>query len=218
MLLDDRPDRIVRVQADDWRTKAAKDQRDAAQANGQYAVLERQYVDIVDMCTTAERYLATTELADVLATGDAESTVIWQEKDIWYRCRPDLMSVDRRIVIDYKSTTSAAPDAIAKQIGRMGYDLQAEFYTRGVQAVTGREDVAFVFLFQEITAPYACSLVSLSNAYRQVGQAKVTRAVASWNFCVTTNNWPGYTPQILYVEPKPWDLTESELPSQEDSQ
>jgi hypothetical protein len=210
MLLERREDKIVRVQADDWRTKAAKEARDAAQANGQFAVLERQYADIVAMCTAAQDYLLTTELADLLATGDTERTVLWQENDLWYRIRPDMISKDRRIILDYKSTGSAAPDEIAKQIGRMNYDLQAEFYPRGLSAVTGREDTVFVLLFQEITPPYACSLISLSNAYRAVGQAKVARAMGIWERCVRADHWPGYSNRILYVEPKTWDLTQAE--------
>lgn len=209
MLLERREDKIVRVQADDWRTKAAKEARDAAQANGQLAVLERQYWDIVAMCTAAQDYLLTTELGDMLATGEPERTVLWQEGDMWYRCRPDLLSPDRRVVLDYKSTGSAAPDEIAKQIGRMGYDLQAEFYTRGVSTITGRDPV-FIFLFQEIEKPYACSLISLSNAYREVGRAKVTRAMGIWDRCVRANEWPGYTNRILYAEPSPWQLMDTE--------
>lgn len=218
MLLERREDKIVRVQADDWRTKAAKEARDAAQANGQYAVLERQYVDIVAMCTAAQDYLLTTELGDMLATGDPERTVLWQEGALWYRCRPDLMSADRRIVLDYKSTASAAPEFISRQIGRMGYDLQSEFYTRGIQAATGREDTTFVFLFQEITPPYACSLISLSNAYREVGKLKVARAMGLWQKCVTTNTWPGYTTKVLYVEPTPWQLVDAETTSKEEEE
>jgi len=208
MLLERREDKIVRVQADDWRTKAAKEARDAAQANGQYAVLERQFADIVAMCAAAQDYMLTTELGDLLATGDPERTLLWQEGNLWYRARPDMMSKDRRIILDYKSTASAAPDFIAKQLDRMGYDLQSEFYTRGLAAVTGREDTVLVFLFQEITPPYACSLIALSNAYRAVGQAKVARAMEIWHTCVKTNNWPGYTNQILYCEPRPWEAAD----------
>jgi PDDEXK-like uncharacterized protein DUF3799 len=213
MLLERREDRIVRVQADDWRTKAAKEQRDAAQANGQYAVLERQYGDIVRMCTTAHDFLVDTELADILA-GDAEQTVLWQEDKLWYRCRPDLLSKDKRICLDYKSTASAHPDFITRQLGRMGYDLQSEFYTRGIEKVTGVK-LAFIFLFQEITPPYACSLVSLSNAYRALGQSKAQRAIFTWNRCVTTNSWPAYSNKILYIEPKDWDLVQEEVTKEE---
>ncbi len=217
MLLERREDRIVRVQADDWRTKAAKEARDAAQANGQYAVLERQYADIVAMCAAAQDYVQTTELGDILATGTPEQSVLWQEGDLWYRCRPDMLSSDRRICLDYKSTESAAPDAIAKQIGRMGYDLQAEFYTRGIAAVTGQEP-AFVFLFQEITAPYACSLISLANAFREVGRLKVNRALDLWTKCIKTDAWGGYSNRILYCEPRPWDLIDAETANTQSEQ
>jgi hypothetical protein len=122
------------------------------------------------------------------------------------------MSPDRRICLDYKSTSSAAPDFFSKQIGRMGYDLQSEFYTRGISAVTGGE-TTFVMLAQEITPPYACSLMSLSNTFREVGKLKVTRAIDLWTKCVTKNEWPGYTSKILYAEPTPWQLTDAETTS-----
>jgi hypothetical protein len=209
MLLERREDRIVRVQADDWRTKAAKEARDAARANGQYPILERQYGDVVQMCTVAQDYMVGTELSDILAIGDAEQSVLWQEGNLWYRCRPDLMSKHRRICLDYKSTASAHPDFITRQIGRMGYDLQSAFYRRGIKAVTQIEP-AFVFLFQEITKPYACSLVSLSNAYRALGESKAQRAMFTWNRCLTTDTWPAYSNQILYIEPKAWDIVQEE--------
>jgi len=210
MLLERREDKIVRVQADDWRTKAAKEARDTARANGQYPVLERQYADIVNMCTAAQDYLLTTELGDMLATGLAEQTVMWQEGDLWYRSRPDMLSLDGRVILDYKSTSSAAPDFVSKQIGRMGYDLQSEFYTRGVNTVRKMEDAVFVFLFQEITPPYACSLMSLDNTFREVGKLKLKRAMQLWETSITTDKWPGYTNKILYVAPKPWDAAEME--------
>lgn len=214
MLLERREDKIVRVQAKDWRTNAAKDARAAAQANGQYPVLEEQYGDIVAMCAAAQDFMLTTELGDMLATGAAEQTVLWQEGELWHRCRPDLISTDQRVILDYKSTSSAAPDFVAKQIGRMGYDLQSEFYTRGMNAITGEDvlggDTRFVFLFQEITPPYACSLISLSNTFREVGKLKVARSMKLWDTCLTSNTWPGYTNKILYAEPKPWDAAEME--------
>jgi PDDEXK-like domain of unknown function (DUF3799) len=209
MLLERREDRIVRVDADDWRTKAAKEARDQAQLEGKYAVLERQYKDIKEMCDAARKFLMRTELGNILDTGDAEQTLVWQDDAVWCRARPDIMSSDRKIVLDYKSTASAQPEAFARQIGRMGYDLQAEFYSDGVQIETGLRP-AFVFLAQEITQPYACSLVALSNAYQFVGQQKAKRARDLWKTCLLEDSWPSYNPRIWYAEPKPWDLTVAE--------
>jgi hypothetical protein len=209
MLLERRNDCIVRVNADDWRTKAAREARDAAQANGQYAVLERQYNDIEAMVRAARQFVDDTELAGILSTGDAEHTVTWQEGSIWCRIRPDLLSADRRIILDYKTTPSAHPDAFIMQIGRMGYDLQAEFYVRGVEDLTGLEST-FVFLCQESKPPYACSLVALANSYREVGKSKVNAAMRVWSECMITNAWYGYSNKIHYADPKPWDLIRAE--------
>jgi hypothetical protein len=214
MLLERNEEKIVRVQADSWRTNAAKAARAQAWMNFQYPVLEHKYADIVEMVKVARAYMLTTELGDILETGAAEQSLLWEDSasggnptPFWCRARPDMMTPD--VTLDYKSTASASPEFIARQIGRMGYDLQAEFYVRGRKATVGHE-VPFVLLFQEITRPYACSLVSLSNAYREVGKLKVARAMTVWDKCLSTGVWPGYTPKILYVEPKPWDLMQAE--------
>lgn len=209
MLLERRDDCIVRVNADDWRTKAAREARDTAQACGQYAVLERQYADIEMMVKAARDFVNDTELKGILESGEAEQTVIWEEGNIWCRIRPDLLSADRRVVLDYKTTPSANPEAFIMQIGRMAYDLQAEFYTRGIEDLTGLEPT-FVFLCQETSPPYACSLVALSATYRKVGQAKVVRAMQLWSECMTTGAWYSYSNKIAYAEPKPWDLIRAE--------
>jgi PDDEXK-like uncharacterized protein DUF3799 len=210
-----RGDRIVVVDAKDWRTNAAKDAREAAMAQGKFAVLIEQYKDVCSMVAAARQFMGSTELAGLfeegLADGLAEQTVIWQEGKLWMRCRPDLFARAQwgNVVVDYKTTENAAPEVFAKQIGRMGYDLQAEFYTRGIKAIDEKEPT-FVFLAQEVTKPYACSLIGLSAAYRSVGQAKVNRAISLWDRAVANHNWHGYPTQIAYAEPTPWQLADSE--------
>jgi hypothetical protein len=215
MLLEKREDGIVVVNADDWRTKAAKEARDAARANGQLPVLERHYGDIVAMVESAKAYLAGTELAGILETGIAESTIMWQENDVWYRCRPDVITP--HVILDYKSTASAEPEFITRQIGRMGYDIQESFYKRGVKAATGA-DKPFVFLFQEVTKPYACSLVGLSAAYQELGRMKTKRAIATWERCLKANDWPGYASHIIYAEPSAYNLADEEAKQEEVTQ
>jgi hypothetical protein len=207
MLLERRSDQIVIVNADDWRKKEAKEARDSARANGQTPVLARHYDLMNEMVAAAYAFIATTELNGIFELGHAEQTVIWQEGETWCRARPDLLSADRRIIVDYKTTENAEPEAFIRQIGRMSYDLQAEWYVRGVKSVTGQEPV-FVFLVQEISPPYACSLVSLSNAYRAIGQSKVSRALTTWMACIASKQWPAYSTRIAYAEPSPWQIPE----------
>ena len=202
--------KIAVVAADDWRTKVAKEARDVARSNGQFSVLARHYASMVQMVAAARTFIASTELAGILDTGLPEQTVIWQEGSAWCRARPDLLSAAHKVILDYKTTENAEPEAFIRQIGRMGYDLQAEWYTRGLAAF-GPEPT-FVFLAQEISAPYACSLVGLANSYRAVGQSKVERALGLWKRCTETNTWPSYSTRICYAEPRPYELVEIDTP------
>lgn len=214
LLLERRSDAIVIVEADDWRTKAAREARDAARAEGKFPILAYQYQRAKKMVWAALDFISTTELAGIFATGMPERTMIWQESSIWCRCRPDLMSSDYRVCLDYKSTENAEPEAFIRQIGRMSYDLQAEFYCRGITTVTDVQPI-FVFLAQEVIAPYACSLIALSNAYRVVGQQKVNMAINTWRQCVVSQKWPSYTEKICYAEPPVWALAEMEAAESE---
>lgn len=203
MLLERRNDGIVVVDADDWRTKAAREARQAAHANGQFPILARHYARTQEMVSAARIFVLTTELGDILDSGLPERVIMWQEGETWCRSRLDLLSKDQQLIVDYKTTENAEPEAFIRQIARMGYDQQAEFYPRGVTAITGTEP-KFIFLVQEVTPPYSCSLVSLSNEYRVIGRTKFARALDRWQECVRTGTWPDYPTHIHYAEPPAW--------------
>ena len=205
MLLERDESKVVVVSAPDWRTKAAREAREEAHAQGKHAILEHKYGAVQNMVQTAMSYIQTTELRNIFDTGIAEQSLFWQEGETWCRARPDLLSADRRVCLDYKTTDSAAPDVFIRQIARMGYDTQAEFYLRSELM----KNTTFVFVAQEITKPYSCSLISLSNAYREVGQAKVCRALRIWKECMDTNRWPAYPTSICYAEPSSYQLVDT---------
>jgi len=221
MLLEKRSDRVTIVNADDWRTKAAKEAREEAWSNGRIPILARHFDKVSEMTDQARVYVQTTELAGIFENGHAEVSMRWQEGNAWCRSRLDLLSETFNVILDYKTTENAEQEAFIRQIGRMDYDLQAEFYVRGANAQeAGYKEPVFVFLAQEISAPYSCSLVSLANSYRAVGQKKVERALAVWKNCVATNRWPAYSAAIAYAEPRPWDmeiLEESEATESEET-
>jgi len=206
LLLEGSNAKLCVIDAADWRTKAAKEQRDEARANGLLPILAKHDKALNLMVTAAKSYIDNSELKGLFGEGKPEQTVIWQEGAIWCKARTDWLTSDA-IILDYKTTGSAAPEACIRQIVSLGYDVQDSFYRRGVQAVT-KQEPKFVFLFQEITAPYACSLVSLSNTFREIADEKVRRAIAMWQECLATNKWAGYPDRICYAEPPNWAMTE----------
>jgi hypothetical protein len=202
-------DRMVVVDAHDWRTKAAQEQRDAARLAGKHPILRHQFYDVTAMVAEARKFIESTELAGIFQRGKPELTATWTDGEIHCRARFDWLTDDRRVVLDYKSTESAEPNQFIRQIARMGYDVQASFYTIAVEE-TCQVTPEFVFLAQEIEAPYACSLVGLSNAYKEIGRAKVGGAMDRWARCMSSGKWPAYSNQIAYAEPNAYQIADME--------
>ena len=207
LLLEDDSSRLITIEADDWRTKAAKEARDAARAEGKIPILVKQAAHLLKMVGTARDFLRSSEVGDM--TFKPEQTLAWQEAGTWCRARPDWLSDDHTIILDFKTCDDANPEAFIRQIARMGYDTQAEFYSRGLEAVTGKRPL-FVFLAQEIESPYACSLVALSNSYMAIAASKVARAIRTWSYCLKSGDWCAYSNKILYAEPPSWAMAEHE--------
>lgn len=202
-------DRMVVVDANDWRTKVAQLERDDARAKGMFPILRHQFYDVTNMVAEARKFIETTELAGIFEQGMPEQTAMWTDGDIHCRARFDLITNDRKILLDYKTTDSADPETFIRQIGRMNYDLQAEFYCAAVEECA-QVSPTFVFLVQEIAEPYSCSLVGLSNAYREIGKAKAGGAMDKWARCISSGAWPGYGAAIHYAEPAAWQVAAME--------
>lgn len=202
-------DRMVVVDAKDWRTKAAQEARDAARAAGKMPVLPHQRDDIYAMAQEASRsVILCAEVSDMLSTGKPEQTLIWREGQTWCRARPDWMATG--LLCDYKTTDNASPDVWSRnKLVEMGYDIQAAWYLRGLKALTGK-DADFVFLVQEIEPPYECSLVGVSAAMLELGRRKVDMGLALWEQCMRNGQWPGYPHAICWAEPQAWHETRFE--------
>ena len=204
--------KIAVIKATDYRTKEAKETRDAARAAGMIPVLVEHMAAIEDMVDEARMAISQSDLADIFRPdgGDSEQTLIWQEGGVWCRSRPDRLSKDRRILVDYKTTgTSAEPTAWTKgpMIGN-GCDLQAALGLRGIKALSDGIRSDFIFIVQENYQPYAVSFVGFGNQFQFYADARLQRAFALWQRCLKSNHWYGYPTRTAWVAPPPWKLTE----------
>lgn len=220
LLLEGDASAIEFIAANDWRTNAAKEARDAARAAGKLPVLNKYEGSLRKMVEVAKEAIAQSEFAGIWQHGRPEQTIIWQEDGVTCRCRPDFMRKDRTILLDYKTSESAEPGFFIRQIPRIGYDVSAAFYLRGVEALgqyegatqdeAGHRYPVYVFLAQEIEPPFACSLVALGEAYKAIADAKVEKAIALWRDCLKRDRWPAYDLRLHYAEPTSWQLAEFE--------
>lgn len=208
LLLEQSDAKIVYIDHDDYRTNAAKETRDMARAKGLTPILRKYEKSMLEMVSKAHEKIKNSELAGIFQNGNPEQTLVWQDGDAWCRARLDWLLADNKVILDYKTTDSADPETCIRKIASMGYDMQASFYKRGLVACGGSEDAVFVFLFQEITAPYACCLVGLSEMFIEIANEKVEQAISIWDMCMKTGKWPSYPDQITLAEPPAWALTQ----------
>lgn len=200
LLLEDDKSRVVVIEADDWRTKAAKERRDEAWAVGKLPILAKDMAIVTRMVEAADHALMGSELCNDWLAATPEQTIVWREGATWFRSRPDKLTKDGRIYFDYKTSASAHPKAFTKTAIGNGYDLQAALGRRGVSAVLGVSPTV-IFVVQEIEPPFAVSLVSLSPQFMEIAANRLELARAVWDRCHAKNDWPGYSDRVAYVDP-----------------
>lgn len=206
MLLEGGHDGLVVVEADDWRTKAAKDKRDEARAAGKLPILAHKLPEVEAMVTAAKEYLAESEIAGVFDTGSAEKTIVFELDGVICKIRPDHLTAGYGLILSYKTTAGSANPESWIRTQLPSYDVATVFYERGVDTLCP-EDVSSrcVHLVQEQSYPYACSLVTLAPAWRDLAERKLNRALALWSECAKSGYWPAYPSRICHAEPMPWE-------------
>jgi len=202
ILLEGDSSRVVVIDADDWRKKETKEQRDEARAAGKLPILKADHATVLEMVKAAEGYISLSEIAADFKAAIPEQTLIWQEAGIWLRCRPDKATPDWRVVFDYKTCAGTAHPAVwgKSSMVRYGYDIQAAINLRGVKALTKAKRTTFVFLVQEIEPPYVLSIVSLAPSWITLATDKLRVAMSIWKGCIRKNEWPGYPSRVAYVD------------------
>lgn len=198
---------------DDYKSKAARELRDEANAKGQLAVTERLF----DSAMKAVRVLGPKLAArGYPLQGQSEVTIRWAETTsdgALVKCRGRLDHVDGHHMLDLKITADANPKRIERShITSMGYDIQRAGYTRGLERecpeFQGRSD--FTLLFCEPEPPYCVTPIVCGGSLRELGDRKWLRAVNRWHNCLSTNHWPEYVDRPYYAEAKPWDIEAEE--------
>jgi hypothetical protein len=190
----------------DWRTKDARVAKDEARKAGKVPLLVEQYEEVLLMVEAAKDAIAGISelgITDLQKEGSfAEAALIWEEKNTWFRIRPDWMRdfSPAPICLHYKTTSNTPnPAQFTKTIVNLGYDIAAAFYERGIEALTGIKTTQ-VFMVQSVQAPYLCSFIALDPMFMDMGHKKVEQGISLWRKCLSTGEWPAYPKRLCYVE------------------
>lgn len=201
---------IVIIDAEDWRTKAAQEERKQARADGHVPLLIGEFAAVGEMARAVEQHPLASALLD-RERGMPEQSLFWQdgESGIWRRARLDYLpqpGAGRMIIPDYKTCDRADRESVRKAIANYGYYIQAAQYTGGVRALGLDYDPAFVFIFQEKTPPYLVNVVQLDDEAMEAGRERMQRACEMFRDCTQSDSWPGYSglsrdPDVISLPP-----------------
>lgn len=200
------------IDADDWRTKAAKDTRiDAAKA-GKIGILSYQFERASTMAQATFRQIGKHEDSDAFTNGAAEVMICWQEGGIWFRSLIDWLHDDQRTVDDFKSTgMSVAPHVLGIRAEAGGWDIQAAFIERGLDVLdpAGAGRRLFRFVAQETEEPHALNVMHMDERWLTMGRKKVQHAIDRWSYSIKSGIWSSYparsiTPDYPGFKEKQW--------------
>jgi len=196
----------------DWRTNAAKEARDLVRSKGLLPILESDYADVLAMTTTLRTQLDHHKDGwSMFRDGQAEVAAIWTEEingaTVWCRALIDYLRIATTIapgIDDYKTIKgSANPERVSKTLATTSARMQAAFYQRGVQVLTGRR-IPFRFCYQECEPPYLSSVNALGAELEIIGDRSVLLALDQWQRCLETGHWPGYGDRTALASCPPW--------------
>lgn len=190
------------VDAADWRTKDAKEAKEAARLAGRTPMLRKDWERVQELADAIERQTARFPADPLLFTsGESERTVVWQEGDVACKARLDWLRDDYAAIDDLKTTSkSADPRDWSRTLFNIGADIQVAWYLRGVNRVT-RATPEFRYVVIETYPPYAMSVVSVPPAALALANRKIEWALTTWQECLSSGHWPGYPAQVCWADP-----------------
>lgn len=207
---------LVPVQADDWRTAAARELRDAARRAGQCAVLT---AELETARAAVKAIKAQLKPFGLKLNGKSEVSVFWCERadnGATVQCRGRLdhlvLARLRATIVDLKTCRSAHPRACESHAYEYGYDIQCAAYRSALGSVMpdllGRE--GFRFIFAEVDEPYVVTCFEPAGSFRELGERRWRRAINTWEECLRTKKWPGYATGVLRLEAPQYALLNEE--------
>lgn len=208
---------ICALPFDDWRSKLAKEGREAALADGRIPCLEHQLDRATDMVIAARQQLGRRGLDYLFApppAGEAELVMCWREGaltqtdgDTWFKQMLDWYGRGpnaEAIVADYKTTDlAAAPENLGRMMVNAGWHIQAAMAQRGLNVLADGMR-RYLFVVQEAQEPFALCVVEIGEGPLTVGRKSIDMAADIWRDCMATGRWPGYPEEIITPEMPGW--------------
>lgn len=197
---------LVKIEAENYRTKDAKAAQAAALAAGKVPLLLPEWDQVHAMAAAIKAHPVSAFLNP--ATARCEICLVWQDGHTGVMCRALVDCLQPFALVDYKSANCGDTEELGRACDKFGYAQQNDFYATGARALgLADENTPFVFIAQEKDAPYLITPFQLDSTALRIGKERNIRALNTYRHCTETDYWPGhvYDPnEIPWVSLPPW--------------
>ena len=199
------PDRLAQrtllVDADDWRTKEARDQRDAAHEARLVPLLTK---DAALVARLADAIRSNRHAAELLDGAETEVSYFWDCDGIPCKARADVVCRGDGRMADLKSSGSASPEFFRRQAFNAGHFLRAPWYQDGFEAAAGKPIAEYWFIVVARDEPHLVTTCRLDDRAIEYGRMTIRRALALFRACMKRGAWPSYCPEPVTIGLPDW--------------
>ena len=197
-------DTVRQIDADSYRTKAAREERDEAIAAGKLPLLAGEYGEY----TRRVERLRQHDVIRRLDRKDAELTAVWEHGGAYCRARFDVADFGRDVIYDLKCTArQATPEAWGRSNLWQMYSMQIGHYRAAYGALTGVLP-DFRFIVQESEPPYEIRMFGMDSQGLEWCDRKAETARDDWAMLMAAygadERWPGYPSDLCVMETPGW--------------
>jgi len=193
---------VVAIDASDWRTKAAQQQRDEARDNGLIPMLAKDLAQVDAMAESVLAHPTARKLFE--ADGIAEASVFSTDPltGVATKARFDKLNAD--CAVDLKTTAGKADaDGFTKSVAAYSYQVQEAHYVDTYYNAT-ETLIPFKFVVVEKSEPYLVGIYELDEHFKEIGAADALKARELYAECSATGTWPGYDEDVQLISPPSW--------------
>ncbi len=179
------------------RTERGKADYAALVASGKLPVSREEYAAALEIVKAIRRHPVAGGLFKV---GEPEKVLaVEREPHLWpLKGRPDWLA-PQPAIMELKTATDASPTGFLRAVYRHGYHLSAAYYRMLVGRATGTPEAAIphTFVVAETKYPYAVAVYPSSERLLAEGREMWETALARFDECWTTGEWPSYPVETL---------------------
>lgn len=193
------PSPVVVLEFENYRTKAAQQERDEAIEAGLTPFLEgSEKLAAIDAMT--ESVLAHRGARAVLESSPGREASLFATDpatEVSIKARFDVYG---DVCGDLKTAKDASPQGFMRAVWDHRYDIQQEHYLK-VRELLGLGRPRFRFIAVESTRPYLVGVYELDEQWQEIGDVWATAGRRIYRECTDAGIWPGYGAETHTLHP-----------------